>query len=114
MAMHKYLFVYRSPADAPAHQPSPAEMQQLFAQWTAWKEKFATEILDVGDGLQPAGKVVRAKSTNDGPFVEAKEVVGGYSIVQAAGIERAIEISKACPMLMAPGSSVEIREMAGY
>lgn len=114
MATQKYLFIYRGPAAAPAQQPSPAEMQQMFAQWTAWKEKFKNEIVDVGDGLKPAGKVVRANGTNDGPFVEAKEVLGGYSIVQAAGVERAIEISRSCPVLMMPGASVEIREMAGY
>lgn len=114
MATQKYLFIYRNPADAPAYEPSPAEMQQMFAQWNAWKEKFRDEIIDVGDGLKPAGKVVRANATSDGPFVEAKEVLGGYSIVQAASIERAVEISKSCPVLMMPGASVEVRELAGY
>ncbi len=114
MATHKYLFIYRSPTDKPAQQPSPAEMQAMFAQWTAWKEQFKDEIVDLGDGLQPGGKVVRTKGTSDGPFMEAKEVVGGYSIVQAVGIERAIEISKACPIMFMPGASIEIREMAGF
>lgn len=115
MATSKYLFVYRNSAAAEAaHQPSPAEMQQIFAQWTAWKEKFKAEIVDVGDGLKPTGKVVRAGHTSDGPFVEAKEVLGGYSIVQAASVERALEVARACPVLAMPGASVELREMAGY
>ena len=115
MATQKYLFIYRNSAQAEAREPSPAEMQQMFAQWTAWKEKFASEIIDVGDGLKPAGKVVRAGgATSDGPFMEAKEVLGGYSMVQTKSIERAVEISKSCPVLMMPGASVEVRELAGY
>lgn len=115
MAAQKFLFIYRNSAQAEARQPSPAEMQQMLAQWTAWKAKYKDEILDMGDGLKPAGKVVRAGGTiSDGPFMEAKEVLGGYSIVQAASSERAVEISKSCPVLMMPGASVEVREMAGY
>lgn len=114
MSTNKFLFIYRSPADAPGAQPSPAEMQQMLAQWTAWKEKFKDEIIDMGDGLEPAGKVVRAKGVTDGPFIEAKEVLGGYSIVKAAGIDRAVEVSKSCPIMFMPGASIEIRELAGY
>jgi len=40
--------------------------------------------------------------------------VCGYSIVQANSVERAAEIAKSCPVLMMPGASVEVREMAGY
>jgi hypothetical protein len=114
MATQKYLLIYRSPADAPAYEPSPAEMQQVLAQWGAWKDQFKDEIVDVGDGLLPGGKVVRAKATSDGPFVEAKELLGGYSIVQAQSLDRAVEISKSCPIMMMPGSSIEVRAMAGY
>jgi hypothetical protein len=114
MATQKYLFVYRAPADAEAQMPSPEEMQQIFAVWTAWKDQFKDEIIDLGDALKPGGKVVRQGSTIDGPYLEAKEVLGGFSIVQAASLARAVEISKTCPVLMMPGSSVEVREMAGY
>ncbi|MBL8343138.1 MAG: hypothetical protein JNL30_16845 [Rubrivivax sp.] len=114
MAHPKFLLAYRNPPEADAHPPSAAEMQQIYAQWVAWKEKFKNEIVDLGDGLKPAGRVVRAGSTTDGPWVEAKEVLGGYSIVQAANIERAVEISKSCPVLAMPGASVEVRELAGY
>lgn len=115
MATQKYLFIYRNPAEpAMQQEPSPAEMQQLYAQWTAWKDKFKDEIVDLGDGLKPGGKLVRAGATTDGPLVESKEVLGGYSIVQAHSLARAVEISKSCPVLGMPGTSVEVREMAGY
>ena len=87
----------------------------MLAQWTAWKQRFQSEIFDLGDGLKPGGKLVRAEGVpTDGPFVEAKEVLGGYSIVQASSLARAAEISRSCPVLMFPGASVEVREMAGY
>jgi hypothetical protein len=115
MAAQKYLFIYRNPADqSQAPPPSPAEMQQIYAQWTAWKDKFKDEIVELGDGLKPGGKIVRAGATTDGPLVEAKEVLGGYSIVQTASLARAVEVSKSCPVLAMPGASIEVREMMGY
>ena len=114
MSVQKYLLAYRNTVQSESRQPSPEELQQMLAQWTAWKAKFTQEIIDLGDGLKPVGKVVRAGATSDGPFLEAKEVLGGYSIVQAAGLERALEIARACPVLLMPGASVEVRELAGY
>ncbi len=62
------------------------------------------------DGLEFTGKVVRTGGVvNDGPFVEAKEVVGGYVIVAAHSIEHAIEIARACPGLEQPGTAIEVR-----
>jgi hypothetical protein len=110
----KYLFLYRSPVTATAYQPSPEEMNQLFAKWNAWKDRFKAEIIDMGDGLKPDGKVVRKAATTDGPFIEAKEVMGGYSIVSTTSFARAAEIANECPMLLRPGASIEIREMAGF
>lgn len=110
----RYLLAYRNAVLAEARPPSPEDIQRMLAQFNAWKSKYMQEIVDLGDGLRPAGKVVRAGTTTDGPFVEAKEVLGGYSIVQVAGLDRALEIARTCPVLSIPGASVEVREMAGY
>jgi hypothetical protein len=114
MSTTKFLYLYRSPAQAPRKAPSPEEMQAMFAQWNAWKAKFDTEIIDVGDGLKPGGAVYKAGKVVDGPFIEAKEVMGGYSIVAASSIARALEIAKECPMNFIPGASIEIRELSGF
>jgi hypothetical protein len=114
MSTTKFLFLYRSPANAPTKQPSPEEMQAMFAQWNAWKSKFDKEIIDIGDGLKPGGAVFKAGTVTDGPYIESKEVMGGYSIVQTTSLARAVEIAKECPMNFMPGASVEIREMAGF
>ncbi len=49
----------------------------------------------------------------DGPFVEAKELVGGFMIVSADDYDGAVEVVRACPAAHMPGVSLEIREMAG-
>src|SRR5262245_3741785 len=45
--MTKYLFLYRTPESAEERQPSPEEMQAMFAQWDAWKKKFKANVVDV-------------------------------------------------------------------
>ena len=73
----KYLFLQRS-QPGNHQQPSSAQMQDMYAAFNAWKEKFKDNILDMGGKLMPGGKVVRTSGATDGPFVEAKEIVGGY------------------------------------
>ncbi len=113
--MAKFLFVYRDPAGADM-QPSAEDIQAALAQWGAWLGKFAQKgnILDGGDGLKATGRVMRCDGVvSDGPFVESKEVLGGYSIIQAETYEEALEVARECPCLMS-GGSIEIREFAGY
>jgi hypothetical protein len=111
--MPKYLFVQRSVPGGASSPPSPAQMQEMWAKFSAWKEKFKDEIVDMGGKLRPGGKVVSAAGVHDGPFVESKEIIGGYMIVAADSIERAIEVAMEGPGMTAAGSSIEIRELAG-
>ncbi len=113
--MAKFLFVYRRGRDV-ADQMTPEEMQQNMKKWETWmREGFQKGwMLDPGDGLTQEGRVVNArKVVTDGPFVESKEIVGGFSIVQADTIDAAAQIAKGCPNLLA-GGSVEVRTLAGY
>lgn len=114
--MAKYLLLYRSPTDAPrpAAAPSPAQMQEAMAKWMSWKEKFQSEIVDMGDKLLSAGGAVcRSSGVTDGPYIEGKEVIGGYMIVEAPSLAVAVQIAQEGPMLMQPDASIEIRELAG-
>jgi len=112
--MNKYLLIYRNPPATSDRQPSQEEMTAMFAQWTAWKEKFKKNIVDLGDGLKPDGRVLRAGTVTDGPHVEAKEVVGGFSIVQAESYDQAVDVARGCPINEMPGAYIEIREMMGF
>jgi hypothetical protein len=84
-------------------------MQQMFAAFNAWKEKFKDAIFDIGAKLESEGRVITASGVADGPFVEVKEVVGGFMIVSADSYDAAAEVVRAMPS--APGASFEIREM---
>ena len=85
-------------------------MEQMYAKFNAWKEKFQHNIVDMG-GQLGGGRVVTSDGVTDGPFVEAKEVVGGYMIVAADSMEQAVEVAQESPGVM-PGSSVEVREIS--
>jgi hypothetical protein len=85
-------------------------MQEMYAAWNAWKEKFKDRILDMGAKLKPTGRVVGASGVTDGPYVEGKEVVGGFMIVAAETYEHALELAKEMPG-MKSGAQIEIREM---
>src|SRR5579871_3058967 len=112
--MAKFLFIYRGGGEA-AQSMSPEEMQQHMKKWETWIGEAMRQgwMVDAGDALTPEGRVVNAKVVTDGPFVEAKEIVGGYSIVEADSIDAAAKLAKSCPALQV-GGKVEVRTLAGY
>jgi hypothetical protein len=81
-------------------------MQEMYAKFGEWQKKFEANLVDMG-GKLGEGKLVTV-DTADGPFVEVKELVGGYMIVEAENLEAAIEVASACPGLVRPGSGVEV------
>ena len=107
--MPKFLCIYREPTERPA-KPTPEEMQALQAAWYAWMQKFSSAILPGGDGLKRSGRVVKAGLVTDGPYVEAKETIASFGVIQADDYDAAVVIARECP----PGHAIEIREMAGY
>ena len=99
----------------PRNTPSPAEMQAAWGQWKSWMTKYAKEILEqppARSGPKPGGAaaVCKAGAVTDGPYVEGKEIVGGWSFIEAESMVRAIEIAKEVPMF----SSVEILEITSF
>ena len=113
MSKQNYLCIQRSQpgqGGGGGQKPSPAQMEEMYAAFNAWKEKFQDNIVDMG-GKLGNGKVVTADGVTDGPFVESKEVIGGFMIVSAESLEQAIEIASGVPGLVSPGSGVEVREI---
>ncbi len=117
MSKRKYLVLFRSqPTSGQGGGqggPSPEQMQQMFAAYKSWMETFKDNILDMGDKLKSDGRLVTAAGVTDGPFVEAKEVVGGFMIVSAETYDGAVQVVRACPAVNAPGAVMEIRELSG-
>ena len=108
--MAKFLFIYREPT-APASRPSPEEMQVMGAQWYAWMQKFSESILPGGDGLKPSGRLLKGGIVTDGPYVEAKEFIASFSLIQADNYDAAVAIARECP---GDCHVIEIRELGGY
>ena len=107
--MAKFLFIYRE-STARRAKPPPEEMQAMAAAWGVWLQKFSPAMLPGGDGLKHTGRVLKAGLVTDSPYVEAKEIIVSFSIIQADNYDAAVAIARACP----PGHTIEIRELAGY
>jgi hypothetical protein len=110
--MPKYLCLQRNLAagGASTDKPSPAQMQAMYEQFNAWREKFRDNLIDLG-GRLGQGKLALPDPAPDGPFVEVKELVGGYMVVSATNLDEAIQVARECPGLMRPGSGVEVIEI---
>jgi hypothetical protein len=106
--MSEYVFLYRGVAS----DRSPEQMQQSMQKWMAWLKQLGEKghIKDRGQPLERAGKLVtgKHKTVTDGPFAEAKDVVGGYTLIEASNLEEAVELSKGCPIFEFDGA-VEVR-----
>jgi hypothetical protein len=110
----QFLFLYRNSAD-PRQQPSAADMQSGYAKWQSWMTKYAKQILaqpPARSGPKPGGAaaVCKAGAVTDGPYVEGKEIVGGWSFIETESLAQAVEIAKEVPMF----TSVEIREITTF
>jgi hypothetical protein len=93
-------------------KPGTPEYGAWYAEISAWYEKWgATGRLDGGKALQPpsTAKTVRASGVTDGPFMETKEVVGGYSVIEADTIDEAVEVARTWPGVDRGWITVELR-----
>jgi hypothetical protein len=111
--MSEFMYLFRtSDANRREAMGSPERAQQSLQAWLAWTRDLQANghLKNPGQPLDTTGKVVRGKkkTVTDGPFLEAKDMVLGYLVVQARDLEEAMELSKGCPILEGEGS-VEIR-----
>ena len=111
--MSEFVLLYRSTPEA-HHEAmgTPERAQKSMEKWRHWMNDMTQkgQLKNIGQPLQRSGSVVRgrAKSVTDGPYIETKEVIGGFSIIEAKDIEEAARIASGCPMLEG-GGSVEVR-----
>ena len=111
--MSKFLFIYRDPVEKTGPELSPEEMQANMKRWWDWlgQGKEAGWVVEMGEPLTGDGRVVTSdKSITDGPYPESKELVGGFSIIQADSYEQACQHAMGCPIYDA-GGCVEIRQI---
>jgi hypothetical protein len=108
-----YMLLYRS--DEWYKKLSQDDLQRLINQNKAWFERLTAQgKAKPGNALERTGVIVSGKngrSVTDGPFVESKEAIGGYLMLDVETIEEAIDIAQSSPGL-AYGGSIEVRPVA--
>jgi len=106
----EFVLLYRSTDEAYGESMgSPEKAPQTMAKWQAWFKDMTEkgQLLDRSCGKVVGGK---KKTVTDGPYAEAKEVVGGFSIIEARDLNEAAHIASGCPILET-GGSVEVRSV---
>ena len=97
---------------APGAMPDPKAVQAMM--------KYNEELQKAGvllalDGLHPPSEAARVSFAGgtptvlDGPFAEAKEVVGGYWMIQVRSRDEAIQWATRCPA--GPNETIEVRQV---
>ncbi|MGI8803340.1 MAG: YciI family protein [Solirubrobacteraceae bacterium] len=113
----KYMLLINLGPKARDFRNLPADEQKAFA--AAWQAVNQTPGLTPGNGLQPpeTATTVRVEDgrtlTTDGPFVETKEALDGYCILEADDLDAAIEVAARIPAT-SMGGAVEVRPIAEW
>ena len=110
--MKDFLLVFRNDEKG-LPQGSPEEMQARMKKWMDWMGNFAAQnkLIDRGNRLHADGKIVNPGNViTDGPYIEVKELIGGYTLIRAESLDEAAEMAKNCPILEF-GGNVEVREI---
>ncbi|MBI2515613.1 MAG: hypothetical protein HYV95_01745 [Opitutae bacterium] len=96
-----YILLLRQPTKGP--HPTAAQMRQIMERFGVWMEDIRTQGLLVSShGLKNKGKVLRGPrgaTISDGPYAETKEIVGGYILIKAGSMARALRVARGCPGL---------------
>lgn len=111
--MKEYLFLFRG-GDGRNLQQSPEKWQAHMQKWMQWMGDLTQKGKFVGaQPLSAPGKLVTGtkKLVTDGPYMEGKEMVGGYLICKADSFDEAVDLSKGCPILEFDNGTVEVREI---
>ena len=109
----RFLSIYKTAeTDRPPTMEEVSRMGNLIEEWTKAGSLLGTE------GCLPSAKGARVRrsggkiTVTDGPFVETKEVVGGFALLQAKSREEAIELVKSFLQVAADGEC-ELRQLYG-
>ena len=106
--MQKYLLIlFDDNANYEAMTPEDYQKEiELHGQWI----QELGDHYDSGEALEEPAKTIHGKENlvTDGPYIEAKEIVGGFYVIKANSLEEATNLAKGCPTLRF-GGAVEVR-----
>ncbi|WP_028059359.1 YciI family protein [Candidatus Solirubrobacter pratensis] len=113
----KYMMLINLGSEARDWKTLPKDDQAKVA--AAWQEFNQTPGITPGNQLQPpeTATTVRVQDgrtlTTDGPFVETKEALDGYFILEADDLDAAIEVASRVPAA-AMGGAIEVRPIVEW
>ncbi|HEX2852625.1 MAG TPA: YciI family protein [Opitutaceae bacterium] len=112
-----FLLLFRNAGPETHEHLSPEQRLEMTRKWNDWYEGLAARgKVQHARPLALNGRVVMGEGghrVTDGPYAEAKEVVGGYFFLNVADIDEATEIAKGCPGLSV-GLTVEVRPVVEF
>lgn len=94
---------------------TPEQMQRTVEKYTAWANKMRESGRASGSNklTEEGGRIITRRrgelNVVDGPYSEAKEVVGGYFVIQAADYNEAVQLCRDCPHL--EFGRIEVRQV---
>jgi len=104
--MSQFVFLYRE-----ARTPTPKELESRMASTLAWFRELEQngQLALYGHPLNRTdGRVVRRGDVLDGPYAETKDIVIGFSVIEAKDLDEAVRLADSCP-LVAAGCLIEVR-----
>lgn len=116
----KYVLMYTSRPDLDAAVP-PERQQEVYRAIFEWFTKHGGVMVNGGAELQGHETATTVKTGEngspvvvDGPFSEAKEQIGGFSVIDVPDLDAAIAMVKEWPSLGYPGVAIEIRPIVEH
>ena len=111
--MPKYVFLMHQRVGA-NDELSPDEMQEIVTRHREWARRLKESGAYVtSDLLAKDGRTLRRPEkrlqVSDGPYVESKEIIVGYYLVEASDYEHAVELAGECPAIRL--GTLEVREI---
>lgn len=113
----KYVLMFTSRPDLD-ESVDPELAKQVYGRIYQWFQDNASVFADGGAELHPVSTATTVRHDDqkgvvvvDGPFSEAKEVVGGFTVIDVPDLDAAVSLTKTWPSLELPGTAVEIRPM---
>lgn len=113
--MKKFIFLIREDLRL-LKQMTPEQSQADIEQMVSWVE----EITQAGNFIQgdplenEIAMIEKGKIYTDGPFIESKEAISGYTIIKAASLMQAAEIAATCPLVQGEKIKIEVRAILEF
>jgi hypothetical protein len=110
----QYVLIFAEPASEFAKRDDPEAAPGYWGAWSAYIGALqASGVMTSGNGLQPPAQAATLRlrdgrrEVQDGPFADAREMIGGYVVIETPDLETALAWAEKSPV--ASAGAVEVR-----